>query len=61
MNFSAQGILGLCSNEVLDNDSLVREDILGIRPAPGYPACQSIRKGKPSSVCWILRRGLELV
>jgi 5-methyltetrahydrofolate--homocysteine methyltransferase len=24
---------------VLDNDSLIREEYKGIRPAPGYPAC----------------------
>jgi 5-methyltetrahydrofolate--homocysteine methyltransferase len=30
---------GYATNEVLDNDSLVREEYLGIRPAPGYPAC----------------------
>jgi 5-methyltetrahydrofolate--homocysteine methyltransferase len=30
---------GYANNEVLDNDSLVREEYLGIRPAPGYPAC----------------------
>jgi 5-methyltetrahydrofolate--homocysteine methyltransferase len=30
---------GYASNEVLDNDSLVREEYSGIRPAPGYPAC----------------------
>ena len=27
------------SDEVLDNDSLIREKYRGIRPAPGYPAC----------------------
>jgi 5-methyltetrahydrofolate--homocysteine methyltransferase len=30
---------GYAKNEALDNDSLVREEYLGIRPAPGYPAC----------------------
>jgi 5-methyltetrahydrofolate--homocysteine methyltransferase len=30
---------GYATNEVLDYDSLVREEYLGIRPAPGYPAC----------------------
>ena len=30
---------GYSKNEALDNDSLVREEYLGIRPAPGYPAC----------------------
>lgn len=27
------------SNETLDNDRLIREEYIGIRPAPGYPSC----------------------
>ncbi len=27
------------ADESLDNDSLIRENYVGIRPAPGYPAC----------------------
>ena len=30
---------GYSKNEQLDNESLIREKYLGIRPAPGYPAC----------------------
>ncbi len=30
---------GYAKNETLDNDSLIREEYKGIRPAPGYPAC----------------------
>jgi 5-methyltetrahydrofolate--homocysteine methyltransferase len=30
---------GYSKNENLDNNSLIREEYLGIRPAPGYPAC----------------------
>lgn len=30
---------GYAEEENLDNDSLIRESYLGIRPAPGYPAC----------------------
>jgi 5-methyltetrahydrofolate--homocysteine methyltransferase len=30
---------GYSKNENLNNDSLIREEYLGIRPAPGYPAC----------------------
>ncbi len=30
---------GYASDEVLDNESLIREKYKGIRPAPGYPAC----------------------
>jgi 5-methyltetrahydrofolate--homocysteine methyltransferase len=30
---------GYASEEALDNESLIREDYRGIRPAPGYPAC----------------------
>jgi 5-methyltetrahydrofolate--homocysteine methyltransferase len=30
---------GYEKSEKLDNDSLIREEYLGIRPAPGYPAC----------------------
>jgi 5-methyltetrahydrofolate--homocysteine methyltransferase len=30
---------GYDAGEVLDNDSLIREEYKGIRPAPGYPAC----------------------
>lgn len=30
---------GYSNEESLDNDSLIREEYLGIRPAPGYPAC----------------------
>ncbi len=26
-------------NEALDNEALIREEYVGIRPAPGYPAC----------------------
>ncbi|WP_373778142.1 methionine synthase [Glaesserella sp.] len=27
------------TNETLDNDRLIREEYIGIRPAPGYPSC----------------------
>ncbi|MCP5265803.1 MAG: methionine synthase [Burkholderiaceae bacterium] len=30
---------GYAPDEVLDNDDLIREKYVGIRPAPGYPAC----------------------
>ncbi|HCT41088.1 MAG TPA: methionine synthase [Moraxellaceae bacterium] len=30
---------GYVPDEVLDNDALIRERYVGIRPAPGYPAC----------------------
>ncbi|HTR59263.1 MAG TPA: methionine synthase [Casimicrobiaceae bacterium] len=30
---------GYARNEQLDNAALIREEYLGIRPAPGYPAC----------------------
>lgn len=30
---------GYSKKENLDNQSLIKEDYLGIRPAPGYPAC----------------------
>ncbi len=30
---------GYSTEETLDNDSLIREEYPGIRPAPGYPAC----------------------
>jgi 5-methyltetrahydrofolate--homocysteine methyltransferase len=30
---------GYAPEEALDNDSLIRENYSGIRPAPGYPAC----------------------
>ncbi len=30
---------GYSKEETLDNDSLIREEYPGIRPAPGYPAC----------------------
>ncbi len=30
---------GYAPNEILDNDDLIKEKYLGIRPAPGYPAC----------------------
>jgi 5-methyltetrahydrofolate--homocysteine methyltransferase len=30
---------GYAVNESLENDSLIREEYQGIRPAPGYPAC----------------------
>lgn len=32
-------IWGYSPDESLDNDSLIRENYQGIRPAPGYPAC----------------------
>jgi 5-methyltetrahydrofolate--homocysteine methyltransferase len=30
---------GYAKDEKLDNDSLIKEEYIGIRPAPGYPAC----------------------
>ena len=30
---------GYAANEQLDNDALIKEKYVGIRPAPGYPAC----------------------
>lgn len=30
---------GYASGETLDNDALIAEKYVGIRPAPGYPAC----------------------
>lgn len=30
---------GYSENETLDNEDLIKEKYLGIRPAPGYPAC----------------------
>ena len=30
---------GYAANEVLDNNALITEKYVGIRPAPGYPAC----------------------
>lgn len=30
---------GYAQNETLDNDALIAEKYVGIRPAPGYPAC----------------------
>ena len=34
-----KGYWGYSQEETLDNDSLIREEYSGIRPAPGYPAC----------------------
>jgi 5-methyltetrahydrofolate--homocysteine methyltransferase len=30
---------GYANDETLDNDALIAEKYIGIRPAPGYPAC----------------------
>jgi 5-methyltetrahydrofolate--homocysteine methyltransferase len=30
---------GYAADEMLDNEALIREEYIGIRPAPGYPAC----------------------
>ena len=30
---------GYAAEENLDNDALIKEKYIGIRPAPGYPAC----------------------
>ncbi|MGI9138255.1 MAG: vitamin B12 dependent-methionine synthase activation domain-containing protein, partial [Sediminibacterium sp.] len=30
---------GYAQNEALDNEALIKESYVGIRPAPGYPAC----------------------
>jgi 5-methyltetrahydrofolate--homocysteine methyltransferase len=30
---------GYAPDEALDNEALIREEYVGIRPAPGYPAC----------------------
>lgn len=32
-------VWGYAANEQLDNESLIKENYQGIRPAPGYPAC----------------------
>ncbi|MEX2471937.1 MAG: methionine synthase [Gemmatimonadota bacterium] len=32
-------IWGYATDEALDNDDLIHEEYIGIRPAPGYPAC----------------------
>lgn len=32
-------IWGYSKDEALDNDALIKEKYIGIRPAPGYPAC----------------------
>ncbi|MFY0685564.1 MAG: methionine synthase [Cyclobacteriaceae bacterium] len=32
-------VWGYCTDEQLDNESLISEKYKGIRPAPGYPAC----------------------
>jgi 5-methyltetrahydrofolate--homocysteine methyltransferase len=32
-------IWGYAKQESLENDALIKEEYLGIRPAPGYPAC----------------------
>jgi 5-methyltetrahydrofolate--homocysteine methyltransferase len=38
---------GYASDEILDNELLIREKYQGIRPAPGYPACPDhTEKGK---------------
>ena len=34
---------GVAPDEVVDGDRLIAEDYLGIRPAPGYPACPDHR------------------
>ncbi len=33
-----QDLWGYSRNETLDNEQLIKEQYLGIRPAPGYPA-----------------------
>jgi 5-methyltetrahydrofolate--homocysteine methyltransferase len=33
------GFWGYAAEERLDNQALIREQYVGIRPAPGYPAC----------------------
>ncbi len=38
------GIWGYAADETLDNNSLIREQYQGIRPAPGYPACPDHRE-----------------
>jgi 5-methyltetrahydrofolate--homocysteine methyltransferase len=35
---------GYAPDEVLDGESLIREKYIGIRPAPGYPACPDHRQ-----------------
>jgi 5-methyltetrahydrofolate--homocysteine methyltransferase len=30
---------GYAKSEILENEALIKEEYLGIRPAPGYPAC----------------------
>ena len=55
-------IWGYAPDEELDNDSLIREQYRGIRPAPGYPACPDHTQKR---VIWELldarqRTGIEL-
>ena len=38
---------GYCADESLDNDALIAEKYVGIRPAPGYPACPEHVVKKP--------------
>ncbi len=56
------GVLGLPAEEHLDNDALIGEKYVGIRPAPGYPACPEHTE---KSTLWELmdvttRTGIEL-
>ena len=41
---------GYARGEMLDNKALIGEEYQGIRPAPGYPACRTIRKSGRSSI-----------
>jgi 5-methyltetrahydrofolate--homocysteine methyltransferase len=34
-----KNLWGYAKSEILDNESLIKEEYHGIRPAPGYPAC----------------------
>ncbi|MGK3403766.1 vitamin B12 dependent-methionine synthase activation domain-containing protein [Escherichia coli] len=41
---------GYAPNENLSNEELIRENYQGIRPAPGYPACDQVIKNGVQSM-----------
>ena len=52
---------GYQPDEQLDNEALIGEKYVGIRPAPGYPACpEHTEKGKLFQLLEADRQGIKL-
>ncbi len=51
---------GYAKDETLSEEQLIKEEYLGIRPAPGYPACPDHTRRRHYSSYWMSKRRQEL-